>query len=157
MAAESIALTSPIGQQATSGDGLSSPQSQKHLLSGDKAAVYATTSASGQQPTSTKRGSADDNDDDDGAIRLKPKMTLLNGCTVIVGSIIGSGIFVAPKGVLLNTGSVGLSIVVWILSGVYSLIGAFCFAELGCMIPKSGADYAYIMTSFGPFMAFMRL
>lgn len=153
--AESIALTSPIGQTTVSGDSLSSPQSQKHLLAGDKASVYATTSVTGQMPTSTKNGGPDD--DDDGAIRLKPKMTLLNGCTVIVGSIIGSGIFVAPKGVLDNTGSVGLSIVVWILSGVYSLIGAFCFAELGCMIPKSGADYAYIMTSFGPFMAFMRL
>lgn len=151
--AESIALTSPIGQPPLSGESLSSPQSQKHLLGGEKASVYATTSASGQEPTSTRGG----DDGDDGAIRLKPKMTLLNGCTVIVGSIIGSGIFVAPKGVLLNTGSVGLSIVVWILSGIYSLVGAFCFAELGCMIPKSGADYAYIMTSFGPFLAFMRL
>lgn len=157
---ESIAMSTAIG--ATS-DALSSPESQKPLL-GDRAAVYVTTSSTGQQPTSTtgnKRGSAGsgggDGDDDDGAIRLKPKMTLLNGCTVIVGSIIGSGIFVAPKGVLANTGSVGLSIVVWVLSGLYSLVGAFCFAELGCMIPKSGADYAYIMTSFGPFLAFIRL
>lgn len=149
---ESIAMTTSVSGEAQS------PESQKPLL-GDRAALYATTSSTGQQPTSTtggKRSSAD-NDDDDGAVRLKPKMTLLNGCTVIVGSIIGSGIFVAPKGVLANTGSVGLSIVVWILSGLYSLVGAFCFAELGCMIPKSGADYAYIMTSFGPFLAFIRL
>uniref|UniRef100_A0A6G1SJD0 Y+L amino acid transporter 2 n=1 Tax=Aceria tosichella TaxID=561515 RepID=A0A6G1SJD0_9ACAR len=148
---ESIPMT-------TSGvDALSSPESQKALLSGlDRASVYATTSTSGQKPTSTTLGKPED-DDDDGAIKLKPKLTLLNGCTVIVGSIIGSGIFVAPKGVLANTGSVGLSIVIWVLSGLYSLVGAFCFAELGCMIPKSGADYAYIMTSFGPFLAFLRL
>ena len=48
---------------------------------------------------------------------LKAKMTLLNGVTVIVGSIIGSGIFVSPSGVLANTGSVNMSLVVWILSG----------------------------------------
>lgn len=71
-------------------------------------------------------------------ICLKPKMSLLNGITVIVGSIIGSGIFITQKGVLTNTGSVNLSILIWVISGVFSLIGAYCYAELGCMITKTG-------------------
>ena len=90
-------------------------------------------------------------------VELKPKMTLINGCTVIVGSIIGSGIFVSPSGVLANTGSVNMALTVWILSGLFSMIGAYCYAELGCMIKKTGADYAYIMVTFGPFLAFIRL
>jgi L-type amino acid transporter 8 len=93
----------------------------------------------------------------DDKVELKPKMTLLNGCTVIVGSIIGSGIFVSPTGVLQNTGSVNMALMTWILSGVFSMIGAYCYAELGCMIRKTGADYAYIMVTFGPFVAFIRL
>jgi len=90
-------------------------------------------------------------------VELKPKMSLLNGCTVIVGSIIGSGIFVSPSGVLKETGSVNMALMVWIISGVFSMVGAYCYAELGCMIKKTGADYAYIMVSFGPFLAFIRL
>lgn len=90
-------------------------------------------------------------------IKLKKELGLLDGVAIIVGIIVGAGIFVSPIGVLLHSGSVGQALLVWIFSGLLSLVGALCYAELGTMIPKSGGDYAYISVAFGPLPAFLYL
>jgi len=90
-------------------------------------------------------------------VGLKASLGLVQGCTIIVGSIIGSGIFIAPGGVLKETGSVNMSLAIWILSGLFSMVGAYCYAELGLLIRKPGGDYTYILDTLGPFIGFIRL
>ncbi|XP_033626074.1 cystine/glutamate transporter-like [Asterias rubens] len=82
----------------------------------------------------------------------------LGGCIAfVVGTVVGSGIFISPKGVLKNTGSVGMALMVWVTCGILSAIGALCYAELGTTIPKSGGDFTYILETFGAIPAFLRV
>ncbi|KAL3879806.1 hypothetical protein ACJMK2_032088 [Sinanodonta woodiana] len=92
-----------------------------------------------------------------GKIELKKEITLFHGVAIIVGIIVGSGIFVSPVGILQNVKSVGLSFVLWVLCGIYNALGAVCYAELGTSIPESGGEYIYIKRAFGEIPAFICL
>lgn len=90
-------------------------------------------------------------------IVLKKNITLFQGVAIIVGIIIGSGIFVSPVGILIHVKSVGMSFVMWSLCGLYNTLCALCYAELGASMPQSGGEYIYIKRAFGDFVAFLCL
>uniref|UniRef100_A0A4Y0BFQ2 b(0,+)-type amino acid transporter 1 n=1 Tax=Anopheles funestus TaxID=62324 RepID=A0A4Y0BFQ2_ANOFN len=79
---------------------------------------------------------------------LKREMGLMSAINVIISVMIGSGIFVSPTAALRYSGSVGFCLVVWTVCGGISLLGALCFAELGTVVPRSGAEYAYLIEAF---------
>jgi basic amino acid/polyamine antiporter, APA family len=74
---------------------------------------------------------------------------------IVIGTVIGSGIFLTPGGVVRNAGSGGVALIAWIVGGVLSLLGALTFAELGAANPDSGGMYAYLRDAFGPLLAFL--
>lgn len=90
-------------------------------------------------------------------VQLKKQINLFHAVCIIVGIIIGSGIFVSPVGILQNVKSVGMSCVMWAVCGVFSALCALCYAELGVTIPESGGEYTYIKRAFGDFPAFLAM
>uniref|UniRef100_A0A0N4ZC21 Large neutral amino acids transporter small subunit 1 n=1 Tax=Parastrongyloides trichosuri TaxID=131310 RepID=A0A0N4ZC21_PARTI len=98
-----------------------------------------------------------ENNNNDKFQGLQPTITLFGGVMVGVGCIVGSGIFISPKGVHENVNSIGLSLIVWVLCGIFTGIGAYCYAELGTFIQESGGDYAYVQAAFGPMLGFIRM
>jgi len=75
---------------------------------------------------------------------------------IVVGTVIGSGIFIVPGAVLRQTGfDVGPALSVWLVGGLLSLLGALAYGELGAMVPEAGGLYVYLRDTFGRLPAFL--
>ena len=74
---------------------------------------------------------------------------------IVVGTMIGTGIFLKPAEMAAQGGSVAVVFAAWAVGGVLSLFGALSFAELGASIPEAGAEYAYLRRGFGPVWGFL--
>ena len=90
-------------------------------------------------------------------VRLKRQLSLLHGIGIVAGLVIGSGIYISPRGVILHAGSAGLSLILWVVGGVLSMLGGLTYAEIGLVIPQSGAVYAYTRLMYGRFAGFLYL
>jgi basic amino acid/polyamine antiporter, APA family len=85
----------------------------------------------------------------------RPSLSTLEAVALIVGLVVGSGIFRAPQLVAGNTGSISLFLGVWVLGGLISLIGALCYAELTTAYPHAGGEYHFLRRAFGANLSFL--
>ena len=86
---------------------------------------------------------------------FKQSLGLLDATMIVVGSMIGSGIFIVSADITRNVGSAGWLILVWILTGVLTLTAALSYGELSGMYPKAGGQYVYLKEAFNPLVGFL--
>ncbi len=82
-------------------------------------------------------------------------LTLLDGALLVIGSMIGSGIFIVSSDIARNVGSSGWMIVIWLLSGFITLAAALSYGELSGMYPQAGGQYVYLREAFGKLYGFL--
>jgi APA family basic amino acid/polyamine antiporter len=86
---------------------------------------------------------------------LPREIGILGATAIVVGTIIGSGIFLVPHNVAMEVGSVSSLYLVWIVGGALALAGALSLAELGAAMPEAGGIYVYLREAYGKLIAFL--
>ena len=87
---------------------------------------------------------------------LSREISLFGGVSILVGIMVGSGIFYLGSYVFMFAGnSQGLALLAWVVGGIVTLISGLCYAELGAMMPRAGGSYVYLREAYGKSVAFM--
>ena len=86
---------------------------------------------------------------------FKRELGLLDGTMLVVGSMIGSGIFIVSSDITRQVGSAGWLTMIWVISGLITVIAAVSYGELSAMFPKAGGQYVYLKEAYGKLIAFL--
>jgi APA family basic amino acid/polyamine antiporter len=82
-------------------------------------------------------------------------LTLVAAASVVIGNVIGTGVFLKARVMTCNVGSPDMVIIVWIAAGILSLAGALTYAELAAMMPRAGGEYVFVREAYGPRLGFL--
>ena len=85
----------------------------------------------------------------------KPQLGLFDAVCIIVGIVIGAGIYASPWLIFAHVPNPVMGILVWVIGGALALVGALCYAELATTYPRSGGDYNYLTRAFGRWTGFL--
>jgi APA family basic amino acid/polyamine antiporter len=86
---------------------------------------------------------------------FKRELGLLDGTMLVVGSMIGSGIFIVSADIARQVGSAGWLILIWVLTGLVTVVAAVSYGELSAMFPKAGGQYVYLKEAYNKLIAFL--
>ncbi|XP_069112190.1 cystine/glutamate transporter-like [Argopecten irradians] len=147
-----------IGFQKTVDDDAVSGSSNGSSSDATSSGVYSIedkTDATNGAKSSEKGNQDEDKKNDSSKVEMKKSLNLLH-CVAIMIAVTGhSSVFISPSNIFSATGSVGGSLIVWLVGGLINMMLALCFAELGTMLPHAGGPYAYVMHTFGPLPGFL--
>ncbi len=82
-------------------------------------------------------------------------LSLLDGTLLVIGSMIGSGIFIVSSDIARNVGSAGWLIFVWVITGIMTMTAAISYGELSGMFPRAGGQYVYLKESYNRLIGFL--
>ncbi len=88
-------------------------------------------------------------------IRLKRRLNLMDSTMLVMGSMIGSGIFIVTASVAKQVGSPAFILLAWLFAGILTIIAALSYGELAGMMPKAGGQYVYLRAAYGPLVGFL--
>ncbi len=86
---------------------------------------------------------------------FKPTLGLLDSTTIVVGSMIGSGIFIVSADIARTVGSPGWLLIAWLLTGIFTVFAALSYGELAAMMPHAGGQYVYLREAYNPLVGFL--
>src|ERR671914_643334 len=88
-------------------------------------------------------------------VTLVRGLTLIAAASIIIGNVIGTGVFLKARVMTCNVGSPGMVVTVWVVAGLLSLAGALTYAELAAMMPRAGGEYVFVREAYGPGTGFL--
>ncbi len=86
---------------------------------------------------------------------FRKSLDLVDSTAIVVGSMIGSGIFIVSADMSRTLGSPGWLLIAWVITGFLTIMGALSFGELACMMPKAGGTYVYLREAYNPLVGFL--
>ena len=87
--------------------------------------------------------------------QFQQRLGLFDSTMLVAGTMIGSGIFIVSADIIRDVGSPGSLLLIWILTGFMTILGALSYAELAAMMPRAGGQYIYLKEAFGPLWGFL--